>query len=415
MRRLWSAFTSWIKSLVGRLTVGYLVLAWAVLGLVSGLAYGRAAMLLQAVRSQQLATVADLSAAELKRQLEAQRRSVVFLASLPEVRARAAALLENSADPGLSASGPSQALALYLTYWATGDAVAPTLFIAGLDGKIAVATDPARVGGDISQQPYFVAGRVTTTAPTLYLSPLTRRPAVTLATPVYDQNKQPVAVLAAEVQLTQLTQGWAGEAGLGTTGEIYLVSPAHQVVSAPGKAAGLGRRDSPARSPGIEAALLGGNGQGVYVNYAGQPVVGAYRWLADEHLALLVEMETAEALAPARDLAWLLLGVGGAALLATGAVVYGLARQAVRPLRWVTETARRVAAGDLALRAPVLGDDETAALAQAFNEMTAQLTHFIENLEGEIRAGNGARMPAGETPNPPAEAPAPETGKPVSE
>lgn len=43
-------------------------------------------------------------------------------------------------------------------------------------------------------------------------------------------------------------------------------------------------------SLGIDAAMRGHSGSDLYTNYADVPVIGVYRWLNDQDIALWVEM-----------------------------------------------------------------------------------------------------------------------------
>jgi signal transduction histidine kinase len=101
-------------------------------------------------------------------------------------------------------------------------------------------------------------------------------------------------------------------------------------------------------------------------------------------VALLIEMPQRAAFAPARRLAWAILGVGlaVAALLTVG--IYLVARQIARPVLAVTRAAVEVAEGNLGSEAPVLTTDEVGVLARTFNRMTAQLRVLYGNLEQEI-------------------------------
>jgi len=56
----------------------------------------------------------------------------------------------------------------------------------------------------------------------------------------------------------------------------------------------------------------------------------------------------------------------------------------VRPLAVLTQTARRIKEGDLAVRAFVSGSDEIAALAQEFNTMTDSLERYRKSSLGEL-------------------------------
>ncbi|RME88051.1 MAG: GAF domain-containing protein, partial [Anaerolineae bacterium] len=62
----------------------------------------------------------------------------------------------------------------------------------------------------------------------------------------------------------------------------------------------------------------------------------------------------------------------------------GLSRLITTPLSQLTESARRIAAGELDIQAEVTSRDEIGALAQAFNEMTSQLRDMIASLEERV-------------------------------
>jgi len=57
------------------------------------------------------------------------------------------------------------------------------------------------------------------------------------------------------------------------------------------------------------------------------------------------------------------------------------ARGIVRPIRRLSEGARRMSAGDLDVTLPVRGQDELAELTRSFNEMAAQVRAGHEALE----------------------------------
>lgn len=95
--------------------------------------------------------------------------------------------------------------------------------------------------------------------------------------------------------------------------------------------------------------------------------------LSHEELALMLERF--------KRTVWLL--AGGSLFLGLG-LVWLTIRQALRPIRALTETARAIANGDLERRAPVESVDEVGTLAHAFNVMTAQLRSLIDVLEDRV-------------------------------
>lgn len=86
----------------------------------------------------------------------------------------------------------------------------------------------------------------------------------------------------------------------------------------------------------------------------------------------------------------LLAGLGGT-LLAT-VLSFLLARRLTRPIGELSGAARRLAAGEGEVAVPVRGRDELAELAEAFNEMSAELARarqaqarFLESVSHELR------------------------------
>jgi len=75
------------------------------------------------------------------------------------------------------------------------------------------------------------------------------------------------------------------------------------------------------------------------------------------------------------------LGIGTLLLLALSWLTI---RQALQPIHDLTNTASSIATGDLTRVAVVQSEDETGALAHAFNSMTTQLRESITNLERRV-------------------------------
>ena len=61
---------------------------------------------------------------------------------------------------------------------------------------------------------------------------------------------------------------------------------------------------------GIRKALDGNSGQGLYLNSAGMPVIGVYKYLPNFRAALLVESRQKDIYVPARNMALEIFEVG---------------------------------------------------------------------------------------------------------
>jgi signal transduction histidine kinase len=383
----------WKKSLMARLVGYFLLLSLAIVSLVGFVAFVRAREALKQSVFDRLDAVATLKEDELNRWIDDQRRDVVFVAWLPEVRTEAGSLLGHP-DYAPEYQAAYDLLTEYLKFVVTSTSDSAELFILDLDGSIVLSTDKAHEGQSQAEALYFIEGQSRLTQH-VYTSPQTGEPTITIATPLFDERKRRVGVLASHLNQARIDRLMLERTGLGTSGETYLVNTSNVFVSAE---ALLREEEFPGgvHSEGIDAALQGVDGSGLYVNYAGVPVIGVYRWVDDREVALLAEMSQAEAFAPAQQLAWtiLLIGSVSAGLLAAG--VYLLARQIARPILAITDTATQVAAGDLTQTAPVVTEDEVGVLARAFNQMTGQLRVLYEHLEEQVAERTAALSRANE-------------------
>lgn len=372
----------WTKSLMSRLVVYFLLLSVVTVFCVGAIAFQSAKASIQQLVFDRLEVTATLKEEALNLWVENQKNATVSLAQLPDLKTAAAILLT------VDARSPQwrDAYTQIKQYMASALAAKPDLkkvqLLTAKDGKVIFSTNPQFEGQYRFNEQYFKEGRYHTFVQNIYFSSITNKPTLTIATPIIGQDQKVFGVLVTHLNLKKMEEIVFDKTGLGKSGETYLVDRSQRFVTAEG----FGRKDFPAEihSRGIEAALAGEDGRKIYLNYAGIPVIGVYRWLDQRDLALLVEMHQSEADAPAHRLAWIILSVGltSAVILALG--VYILARQITRPILAITHTATQVSDGDLTLVAPVTTDDEIGQLAIAFNRMTRQLRRLYAGLEEKV-------------------------------
>jgi PAS domain S-box-containing protein len=328
-----------------------------------------------------LTITAALKEGELRRMVAQQREAVEVFGRLPDLRRQAQALVssESGLDRATARTVLSSTLArssLQHLGWRE------VLLLNAQGGKVEFSTEAAHEGDFRYGDQFFTEGKRGNFLQNVYPWPVTLQPTLTIATPVVDEARKTIAVLAVHLSLDRMDEIVSEGGGLGKSGETYLVDRYNDFVSS----RRFGRNEYPrgVHSEGVEAAVGGRNGSGMYLNYAGVPVVGVYRWLPDLELAMIAEVAQAEALAPARRLALAIAGggLGLAALLMVGS--YLLARRIARPILAIKDTALAVAEGNLEAVAPVLSSDEVGVLARAFNEMTSRLRSTLAGLEREL-------------------------------
>jgi methyl-accepting chemotaxis protein len=242
-----------------------------------------------------------------------------------------------------------------------------------------------------------------------------------LGTPIFEGGRK-IGVLVVQVPIDKINAVMTHEAkwkerGLGDTGETYLVSAADgtprsvarlavedieayaRSVSAAGFAKGLAsavvaKNTSiglvPIKTRATQDVFENGvAGFGVYPNYAGTPVLGAYaplnvlgvRW------AIVAEIQSSEAFKPVvavreKVVVWS-TGIA-VALLGLGLLIaFALLRSVTRPITKMQETVNAIANGDYQARTQLGGDDEFGQLSRAFDNLLDDRVTRLADAERE--------------------------------
>ncbi|MFQ5956694.1 MAG: HD domain-containing phosphohydrolase [Candidatus Brocadiales bacterium] len=184
----------------------------------------------------------------------------------------------------------------------------------------------------------------------------------------------PLGVIITAYNLTALNEVTTNRAGLGETGEVYLVNrdrlmltesrfiddaPLNQVVD-------------------TEPVHRYINGEkemsGIYTGYGDVSIVGASAYIPEYDWVLLAEVHKKEAFAPLKMLSIvaLIVGlVGAAAVISVGIVFASSMSKPINRLKSVTD---RFTAGDLAQRVEITSNDEIGALSHSFNAMAERIS-----------------------------------------
>jgi signal transduction histidine kinase len=374
---------SWNKSLTNRLAGILFIISVLASILVGWIAYRQATRSLTDEAFNRLNAVAVLKEDALNRWIDQQRLNIVFTAWQPAIQQQAGNLLEAGAAPADRQAAYS-AISDYLKFVVTSVSDSSELFIVDLNGNVVLSTQPEHEGQSHAADPFFTEGMFGTYIQPVYKSAETGLPTISVSTPLFNANKRRVGVLVAHLNLARIDQIFIDRSGLGASGETYLVNPTHEFVSAVlFNSANLPQPGS-IRSAGIDAALKGSSGEGLYTDYWGKPVLGVYLWLDNQGMALMAEISQQEAFAPARQLAYTIFEFGLLAAAILAIIAFFLARRITRPILAITRVANLAAAGDFSQAAPVLTGDEVGQLARTFNEMTEQLQLLYQGLEQKV-------------------------------
>ena len=227
-----------------------------------------------------------------------------------------------------------------------------------------------------------------------------------------------IGILALEFpvdRIVGITTGrfeWERE-GMGKTGECYLVGPdllmrsrsRFMVEDREAFMASL-RRSSlpsttvdqierqgnvinqlPVRTPAAEDAIRGREGLTIITDYRGVPVLSSYGPLDLDSIrwGVIAEMDVDEAYAPIRAYARHALLAATGLSLGTAILALVASWLLVRPLRQLTDAARRIGAGEVGVRVDLNSRDEFGDLARTFNQMSESLRDQRSELEAKAR------------------------------
>jgi methyl-accepting chemotaxis protein len=244
-------------------------------------------------------------------------------------------------------------------------------------------------------------------------------PAAFIASPVFDGPNK-VAILIFQMPIDRINdimthkQRWK-QAGLGDSGETYLIGPDRLMRSqsrflAEDKAgylqalrnAGLGETRvaqidakgtaiglQPVETTGTRALAQGQTGFAVFADYRGVPVLSAYAPLEIEGLkwGILAEIDASEAFAAGATLSVQLLmtalGIAAAVLALAIAIGVWIARRLSGPIVRLSQTIDAVERdSDLTRRIEVDSRDEIGEAATAFNRMMDRFRDSIRQVTG---------------------------------
>ncbi|MBW4614093.1 MAG: response regulator [Desmonostoc vinosum HA7617-LM4] len=309
----------------------FLLLSLIMVGLVGGVAFLKAREALKQAALDKLSVAATLKEGEITRWFEKQQQDFLLITQFPDVRKN----LNDTLSENISQSDYQKAYITLSEYLLEISKVKPTLKeISILDrtNKIIVSTNKKLEGkyellANITYVEQFQEGN--NFAPIFYVSPETRNPTVTLAKTLRNNAEVRQGILLVTLNLTQIDDIVRERTGLGNSGETYLVGSLGRSKNTFISKEKVIKQESNKGidSEGIDAAMSGLRGYGLYQNYAEVPVLGVYRWLNDQDLALIVEIHQQEAFAPARQLANTIMLIGSVSAGILLMAVYWLSRQ----------------------------------------------------------------------------------------
>ncbi|MCI0397366.1 MAG: GAF domain-containing protein [Chloroflexi bacterium] len=372
-----------ISTIRARLLIAFILLVLLPLAVVTGVASITGLQESQARTIDQLESVTTLKEAEIDFWVNSLHTTLELALQPNTPAATIPDLLDGSLPPAEQESASASILANF-QYVIGETGLLEELFLLNQQGRVILSTDLGQENKILNSTAFFREGlQGPYTDPPLF-SPSLNRVSIVVARPIRDEQGQVAGVLAGRASLDRLSEIMLERAGLGSTGETYLVS-SNRALLTESLFAGFPLGNTYVRTAATEVAVAGqSNGSGLYDTYRGAPVVGVYQWLPELQIALVAEQSQQEAFRDITNTLTLNAVVALTALIVAGLASLFVTRSIARPLGELAATARQIEAGDLSVRASVEREDEIGSLAQAFNTMTGQLRQLIGVLEQRV-------------------------------
>jgi signal transduction histidine kinase/HAMP domain-containing protein len=339
------------------LLTALLLLAILPLGVISWYASTRSRHNIQEEIVDKLVSIAALKEAQIANWMDGQQARLSSIASGEALQAVGHAWEEGEVD----------AARRYLAAVAREDGFTAVALVSG-DGSRILASDAQLESRTLSFPPPPTTGDVIVT-------PLNEGLEVVLAYPLAEELEQKGwHCVVAWPDLRNVHRILEETAGLGQTGEAYLIDPAGWII--PGQ-----RR---LEASFFDTLTVRWEEEELYENHAGIAVIGVQRWLPDLEMMLVVEQSQAEAFAGNDAVTTAVIMTALIVALAAAIIAAFVTRQITRPIVLLTESALHIASGDLSQRVKVTSRDEIGILAYVFNRMTSELETLYNNLEAKV-------------------------------
>jgi GAF domain-containing protein/HAMP domain-containing protein len=256
------------------------------------------------------------------------------------------------------------------------------VFIMDANGRVVLSTDANQEGKSFRGQPVFEEGlRGHYISPPLF-APSLNSYRVVVVLPLYNATGQIVGVLAGRASMHQLDGIMQERAGLGETGETYLVGSNNVLITS----LRGGEQYRIMRTTAVDEAIARRrNGALVsYDNTFGLPVIGVYHWLDQLGVAIIAEQERSEALQSIGESLAVLLWIMAGSLVGAIFLALLVTRSIANPISELAQITGKMAAGNLDLQVELNRSDEVGDLAEAFKSMAAQLRAVFAGLEERV-------------------------------
>ena len=262
------------RSLMARLLAYFLILTLVPLAVRGYMVYdsGRQSLINQV--EAHLDSVATLKEQEIKNWVEHLQHTLTWISASPQISSDTAILVTHPADAPEYLAALESLVTEFQRIVILGH-VLPVFLLNGTSGMVVASSDMAWEGKFRESEPYFIQGKNSTYVSDIFYSLALGQPTMVISAPVKDNSGQLLGVLAAHADMERLSELMLEWGGLGETGETFLVNKSNLLITNTGFAPD-GAFKKWIFGEGTQWALDGRSGVSLFIDYRGEPVIGAF-------------------------------------------------------------------------------------------------------------------------------------------
>ena len=258
------------------------------------------------------------------------------------------------------------------------------IFIMNTNGVVILSTIENQEDKIFSNQNFFTEGIKGS-----FINPPAYEPAfsnysIIISQPLVGQNGKTIGVLAGRVNLSTLNSIMSERAGLGETGETYLVNANFAALTNLRFQEIILGKTYIQTDGATQAIETQSNGRATYNDYRNTSVLGVYHWIPELKASVLAEQDESEALESSNALFRANLIFAFLTIIVASIIAFIITRQISAPIAELALAADTISHGSLDVEVNVNRGDEIGVLANSFNLMTSRLRDMVVTLEQRV-------------------------------
>lgn len=257
------------------------------------------------------------------------------------------------------------------------------VFILDISGTVIVSTIYENEEKTAQNTPFFTNGSKMTFIQDPFISEITKKLTMVVATPIKDKNGKVIGVLGARLNLDKFYAIIKDETGLGTTGEtiagkkidneiVFMAPTRYDENAALIRKVAIGDMNMSA----LQNAARGQEGFGLYQDYRGVESLAVWRPISILDWGMVVKIDVKEALQPILNTRDMIIMLSIALAIIVILLSSYISKGVVRPIRELTEAANNISKGNTNIKIDIRSNDEVGDLAESFERMLAAIKFF---------------------------------------